>query len=72
MAKRTVCLMVTPAQFATVSLIDARPVALALSLTVTVAVRAPLSAAVVGHASETGPLLVVGVLVMVLPSTLSV
>src|SRR5207248_7668034 len=56
--KVTVCLMVTPAQFATVSLIDARPVALALSLTVTVAVRAPLSAAVVGHASEPGPLLV--------------
>src|SRR5207253_10438444 len=49
--KVTVCLMVTPAQFATVSLIDARPVALALSLTVTVAVRAPLAAAVVGHAS---------------------
>jgi len=31
-----------------------------------VAVRAPLSAGVVGHASETGPLLGVGVMVMVL------
>src|SRR6266850_8414355 len=51
---------------------EARPVALALSRTVTVAVREPLSAVVVDQGREMGPLLVVVVLVMVVPLTLSV
>src|SRR6267142_199782 len=51
---------------------EARPVALALSRTVTVAVREPLSAVVVDHGREIGPLLVVVVLVIVVPFTLSV
>src|SRR2546421_12658175 len=50
----------------------ARPVAFAPSRTVTVAVRLPLSGADVGQASETGPLMVVVVLVIVLVPTLSV
>src|SRR5215468_7549781 len=51
---------------------EARPVALALSRTLTVSVRVPLSAAVVPQARDTGPLLVVGVLVMVVVPLLSV
>src|SRR6185295_7604194 len=51
---------------------EARPVAFALSRTLTVAVFEPLSAAVVDHGSEMGPLLDVVVLVIVVPFTLSV
>ena len=58
-------------QFATVSVMVPLPKPPALSLTVTVAVRDPLSAGVVDHGIETGPLLVVVVLVMVEPCTLS-
>lgn len=54
------------------TVIDARPVALALSRTATVAVRGPLSAADVVQGSEMGPLLVVEVLVITVPLTLSV
>ena len=59
-------------QFATVTVMEALPVAFALSRTLMVAVRLPLSAVVVDHGSEYGPFAVPVVLVIVVPSTLSV
>jgi len=55
-----------------VSVTAALPKPPALSRTVTVAVRGPLSAVEVGQASETGPVLVVVVLVIVEPCKVSV